>query len=318
VAGREGELMRRTGHMLIARSLLFASASFSAGVAPAQTADVPYVPTPAIVVDAMLNLAKVGPRDYVVDLGSGDGRIIIAAAKKYGARGFGVDIDSALVGEAQREAQRQGVSDRVNFYTRNIYITDFSQATVITMYLFPQVNMRLRPRFFAELKPGTRIVSHEFDMDEWKPDERITLKVPDKPYGAPSSDVLLWIVPANAAGRWRWTSETHKQYDEVVLEQNFQMLQGKGYIAGRTGSVTQGRVNGEQLRFAFRSEGPSGTVEHDFQGRLSGDTLRGEWTTRAQKTVRRDWQATRSTRGSININAHAPSAQHTALAEERK
>ena len=317
MAGGEGQLRRGTGHILTKASLLGWSLVL-ATVAGAQTADVPYVPTPAIVVDAMLSIAKVGPQDYVVDLGSGDGRINIAAAKKYGARGFGVDIDAALVNAAQREAQRQGVGDRVSFYARNLYITDFSQATVITMYLFPQVNMRLRPRFFSELKPGTRIVSHEFDMDEWKPDGRVTLKVPDKPYGPPSSEVLLWIVPANAAGRWRWPSQNNREDDEVVLEQSFQMLQGKGYIAGRTGSVTQGRVNGEQVHFTFQSKDGSGTVEHEFQGRLSGDALRGEWTTRTDRAVRREWQATRSARGTININARAPSARHMAFAEEQK
>jgi ribosomal protein L11 methylase PrmA len=130
-----------------------------AGAVGGDVPPIAYVPTPANVVDTMLNLAKVGANDFLIDLGSGDGRIVIAAAKRFGTRGFGVDIDGVLVGEAQREAQKQGVSDKVAFYARNLFVTDIGQATVITMYLFPQVNMRLRPRLFAELKPGTRIVS---------------------------------------------------------------------------------------------------------------------------------------------------------------
>ena len=164
----------------------------------------PYVPTPSNVVDAMLDIAKVGPGDFVIDLGSGDGRIVITAAKKYGARGFGVDLDGSLVSGARREAERQGVKDKVEFHARNLFITEIGQATVLTMYLFPRVNMQLRPRIFAELKPGTRVVSHEFDFGNWKPDAQKTIAVPNKSYGPPSSVVYLWIVPANAAGRWQW------------------------------------------------------------------------------------------------------------------
>src|ERR1051325_10877652 len=135
-----------------------------AGLACAQQSDVPYVPTPPNVVEAMLEIAKVGPNDYLIDLGSGDGRILITAAKKYGTRGLGVDLDGSLVSDAKREARRQGVADRVEFLEQNLFITDIDKATVLTAYLFPQVNMELRPRLFAELRPGTRVVSHEFDF----------------------------------------------------------------------------------------------------------------------------------------------------------
>ena len=163
-------------------------------------ADVPYVPTPPGVVDAMLRIAGVGPHDFVIDLGSGDGRIVIAAAQKHGARGFGVEIDGALVSAARREAQRAGVRDRVEFREGNLFATDIGVASVVTMYLYPGLMMQLRPRLFAELKPGTRVVAHDFDMDAWRPDARVTVPVPDKPYGPPSSEVFLWIMPANAAG----------------------------------------------------------------------------------------------------------------------
>src|SRR5687767_13221404 len=160
--------------------------------------DVPFVPTNQPAVEAMLLIAHVGPDDFVIDLGSGDGRIVITAAKKYGARGFGVDLDGGLVSQARREAERQGVKERAEFFTRNLFVTDIDRATVLTSYLFPRVNMELRPRIFSELRPGTRVVSHEFDYGNWKPDAHVRVPVPNKPYGPPSSDVYLWIVPANA------------------------------------------------------------------------------------------------------------------------
>ncbi|MGQ0751942.1 MAG: SAM-dependent methyltransferase [Betaproteobacteria bacterium] len=315
MAGDKGELMRpsrrRLGRTLIGLAVLALSP------AHAQVSDVPFVPTPPKVVDMMLGIAKVGPSDYVIDLGSGDGRIVIAAAKKYGARGLGVDIDSALVETARREAQRQGVSDKVSFANRNLFITDIRDATVITMYLYPQVIMQLRPRLLKELKPGTRIVSHEFTLDEWQPDAKVTVPVPDKPYGAPYSEVYLWIVPANATGKWRWRAPGAARDDEVTLEQTFQKLDGAGSVAGRAGRITDGRVTGEEVRFAFRPEDPGGVV-HEFSGRLTGDALRGTVIARGETAVQREWQAVRVARGTMNINAGAHAARNMARAEEQR
>jgi SAM-dependent methyltransferase len=154
-------------------------------VATALARDVPYVPTPHAVVEKMLEVAKVGPNDLVYDLGSGDGRIVIAAAKR-GARGVGIDIDDQRVWEAKNNARAAGVAGRVQFRQEDIFQTDFREATVVTMYLLTSVNMRLRPRLLAELKPGTRIVSHAFDLGDWKPLE--THKVG-------SSTVYYWVVP---------------------------------------------------------------------------------------------------------------------------
>jgi len=271
------------------------------GGALAQGADVPYVPTPAKVVEVMLGMAQVGPKDYLIDLGSGDGRIVITAAKKYGTRGLGVDIDSALVAEAQREARRQGVSDKVTFALRNLFITDISQANVVTMYLFPQVNMALRPRLLQELKPGTRVVSHEFDMDDWQPDERVRVPVPDKPYGAPSSDVFLWIVPADASGRWRWRMPGAAAEDVVTLRQRFQMLEGEGTVAGRAARWGGGRVRGEAVRFTFVTDVEGRAVQHEFAGRIDGDAIRG--TAMAREGGRHDWHATRTARGTMQVSA---------------
>jgi 2-polyprenyl-3-methyl-5-hydroxy-6-metoxy-1,4-benzoquinol methylase len=154
-------------------------------VASALARDEPYVPTPHAVVDKMLEVAQVGPNDVVYDLGCGDGRIVIAAAKK-GARGVGIDIDEQRIREARSNAAAAGVADRVQFRQEDLFKTDFREATVVTMYLLTSVNMRLRPRLLAELKPGTRIVSHAFDLGDWKPLE--THKVG-------SSTVYYWVVP---------------------------------------------------------------------------------------------------------------------------
>ncbi|AFY50637.1 Putative RNA methylase family UPF0020 [Nostoc sp. PCC 7524] len=149
-------------------------------------ADVPYVPTPQPVVDAMLEVAKVNKDDVLYDLGSGDGRIVNTAAQKYGTRGVGIDIDPERVQEANANAQKAGVTDRVKFIQQDLFNTDLSEATVVTLYLLPDINLKLRPKLFKELKPGTRVVSHAFDMGDWKPDK--TLQVDGK-------TIYYWVIP---------------------------------------------------------------------------------------------------------------------------
>jgi SAM-dependent methyltransferase len=150
------------------------------------TLDVPFVPTPTEVVNAMLKLAGVNKGDVVYDLGSGDGRIVIAAAKRHGAHAVGIDIDPARIDEATRNARQAGVADRVRFIRQDLFDADIGEATVVTLYLLPRVNQRLRPKLLAELKPGTRVVSHGFDMGDWKPERTIEIQ---------SVPVYLWIVP---------------------------------------------------------------------------------------------------------------------------
>lgn len=284
-------------------------------------ADVPYVPTPATVVDTMLNMARIGPNDYLIDLGSGDGRIVIAAAQRFGARGFGVDIDGALVSQAEREARKQGVADKVAFYARNLFITDISKASVLTMYLLPQVNLRLRPRLFTELKPGTRVVSHDFDMDGWEPDDRVTVPVPDKPYGEPKSEVYLWIIPANAAGTWRWRLggwPAARDY-EVVLEQTFQILSGRATVGAQPAQLGNARMRGEAIEFALVARIDGRDVRHDFSGRVSGDAIAGTVAVHETPPQRLVWNAARVARGRMNIEGATPStARHIDLAQERK
>jgi len=169
-----------------------------AGCGPifARVGDVPYVQTPAPVVEAMLALAEVGPDDVVYDLGAGDGRIVIAAARWRGARGVGIEIDPDLVRQARLAAERAGLADRVRFETRDLFTADLRAATVVTLYLSPDLNARLRPRLLAELRPGARIVSHQFPMADWTPSRTVRLTVDGREHV-----LYLWIVPARGGAR---------------------------------------------------------------------------------------------------------------------
>jgi SAM-dependent methyltransferase len=287
--------MRSAFAFLAAAAVALALWAGHAGAATMEP-DVPFVPTPPAVVDTMLKLAEVGARDYVIDLGSGDGRILIAAAKRHGARGYGVEIEGSLVSAARAEAERQGVGARVEFREENLHITDFSRASVMTLYLYPKLLMDLRPRFLADLKPGSRIVSHDFDMDDWRPDAHATVPVPGKPYGPPRSEVFLWIVPANAAGAWRWPSEAGEV--NLQIAQAFQMLEGKGRVGAEEARLEQGRMRGAEIRFILTSLAQGRPVRQEYSGLVGGDTITGKVKTGGREA---DWTATRSRRGSISL-----------------
>jgi len=217
--------------------------------------DVVWVPTSQALVDKMLDMAKVTPRDYVMDLGSGDGRTVITAAKR-GARAVGIEYNPDMVALSKMHAEQEGVSARATFMKADLYETDLSKATVITMFLLPEINLKLRPRILG-LKPGTRVVSNTFTMGEWHEDETATL---DEAAGCTTSwcTALLWIVPARVAG-------THKiPQGELVLKQDFQMLSGTLRSGGRT-LVVEGKVRGEDI--AFKAGG------REYRGRLNGRTL---------------------------------------------
>ena len=262
------------------RRLLIAVAGLLAaiGVASAQDfGDTPYVQTPQNVVDRMLQMAHVDARDYVIDLGSGDGRLVITAAKKYGARGFGVDLDRRLVELANRGAARAGVRDRAVFYERDIYQTDLSAASVVTIYLLPEVNLMLRPTLLSTLKPGTRIVTHDYDMGEWQPDEQIVMDAPDKPVGRDKkSKVFYWVVPGNAAGKWRWELPVAARpaVFEMTVAQNFQKISGNATVDGRALALSNARLDrrGRGVRTdrcarrrALRIRRPPGRPQHQRQ-----------------------------------------------------
>ena len=240
--------------------------------------DTPYVPTPQAVVDRMLELARLKAGETVIDLGSGDGRIMIEAASKYGARGFGVEIDPRLVELSSENAAKAGVADRVKFLQQDLFKTDFHEANVLTLYLLPDVNLALRPKILAELRPGSRVVSHDYGMGDWPPDAQETIPAPDKKVGArKESQVYLWTVPANVAGDWNFdlSSGTKSKTTRLVLKQSFQVVSGTVELTGK-GNVrfTQGRVSGDELRLTLPA-GAIGRRPVEMVGRASGDTLAG-------------------------------------------
>ena len=240
--------------------------------------DTPYVPTPQVVVDRMLDLAKLKAGETVIDLGSGDGRIMIEAAMHYGARGFGVEIDPRLVKLSNDRAAKAGVADRVKFLQQDLFKTDFHEANVLTLYLLPDVNLALRPKILAELRPGARVVSHDYGMGDWRPDAEETVAAPDKKVGArKESQVFMWTVPAKVAGEWRLelSSGAKSPPTRMVLRQKFQAVSGTVQLTGR-GDVPlkDGGLHGDELRATL----PAGATDRDpveMVGRATGDTLSG-------------------------------------------
>ena len=203
--------------------------------------EVPFVTTPDRVTLAMLKIGGVGPADRLIDLGSGDGRIVITAARRFGARGLGVEIVPDLVKRSRDAAARAGVADRTEFREQDLFKTDLSGATVITMYLLPEVNLQLRPSLLA-LAPGTRVVSHDWDMGDWLPDRSLTLDVPEKAIGREKiSRIHLWRVPAPVDGLWCGTEGV-----ALLLQQRFQQVQGQARAGGQARGLS-GRLDGARL-----------------------------------------------------------------------
>jgi hypothetical protein len=229
--------------------------------APAQTPprlDVPFVPTPQQVVERMLQMAEVKSTDFVIDLGSGDGRIVITAAKKYGARGLGVDLNPERVREARANAEREGVTDKVEFRVQNLFETDISPADVLTMYLLSTVNLQLKPRLLSDLRPGTRIVSHAFDLGDWQPDASDSVD---------GRQVFFWVVPAKVEGRWQ--VQHNGQSFLVDLKQTYQKLSGSVDMGGRTMPLKGGEVRGTQISFTIDAPGAA----QSFRGQVVGDRI---------------------------------------------
>ena len=220
--------------------------------------DAPYLATEFQVVDAMLGLAQVRPGDYVIDLGTGDGRILIAAARSFGARGLGVDIDPARLREAEANARAAGVAARVAFRREDLFDTALGEADVLTLYLAPEVNLRLRPRILTQMRPGTRVVSHAYDMGEWRPDRRLRVG---------TANVYLWIVPARIEGRWLLADGTRTA--TLELDQQFQAFIGTATANGQAVRVEQGSLAGSDIRFLA----DIGGGRRLFEGRLDGDTI---------------------------------------------
>jgi hypothetical protein len=289
------------------RVLLIASLAYAVfpGMSLAQDGrgDVVYVPTPQVTVDEMLAMAKVTATDFLIDLGSGDGRIVITAAKKYGARGLGVDLDTVLLGRAREGAKREGVADRAQFVEENLFDTDLSRATVITTYLLPEMNEKLRPKILA-LKPGTRVVAHDYDMGEWQPDEEKTLIVPEKKVGDPGkSYVFFWVVPAVIAGHWEslvYTGGRGVIY-EFDFDQSFQRVSGDLKVDGQRARLPIFNVRGDRVNFEIDAPQGKGLVKHRFTGLVRQDRIEGTVTIAGQKPLK--WTAQLKKRGQVRMTA---------------
>lgn len=279
--------------------------AIAALTAQQRSPDVPYVPTPHEVVREMLRVAQVGKDDVVYDLGCGDGRIVIAAVKDFGAkRGVGVDIDPERIRESNENAQKAGVTDRVKFLQQDLFETEVRDATVVTLYLLPSINIRLRPKLFRELRPGSRVVSHDFDMcDEcegegsetcikgWHPDKVLRVRGPYREH-----TVYYWVIPAGVAGTWRWSVQTPRGKREYVmtLRQRFQKVAGTVSVGEHESTITNAKLVGTQLSFTVTPEIGGQKVTMKFSGRVNGDTITGTVDIQGgQFPGKRDWVAKR-------------------------
>jgi hypothetical protein len=270
--------------VLSAPALIFAAQDPPAGQSQPQIGqpgkDVVWVPTPHRLIERMLQMADTTERDIVVDLGSGDGRIPIAAAKKFGARSLGIEYEADLVGLSIRSAAREGVADRVRFLRQDLFQTDLSEATVVTLYVSPAIMLTLRPRLLA-LKPGTRIVSHQFTLGDWEADEQAIVE---------GTSAYLWVVPAKAEGRWKL--RLGEDLYDLQLRQEYQMLRGSAERDGKRSPVIAARLRGADIRFVFvdRNGDP-----RSFSGRTAGDAMEGASRTHGQQDLR--WSARRQREG---------------------
>jgi hypothetical protein len=228
--------------------------------------DVVWVPTPQALVDKMLDMAKVTPQDYLIDLGSGDGRTVITAAKR-GTRAHGIEYNPDMVELSKRSASAEGVADKATFVKADLFESDFSKATVISMFLLPSINLQLRPKIL-DLKPGTRVVSNTFTMEDWQPDEKVTVE-PCVQW----CTALLWIVPAKVDGTWRTPQ------GDMTLKQQFQMLSGTFGSA----AIVNGRLRGDEISFS------AGGAQ--YTGRVNGNTIEGRATSGGRTS---DFMATRA------------------------
>ena len=275
---------------LLCVSLAGAASAHAAGLNAPQVGqpgkDVVWVPTPEKAVERMLLMAQVGPNDFVMDLGSGDGRIVIMAAQRFGARALGVELNPELVKLSAERAKRAGVSDRATFVQRDMFETDLRPATVITLYLLNELNLRLRPRLL-ELAPGTRIVANAFDMGEWEPDQ-----LDD----STASLLRLWIVPARVAGSWRWSLDVggRSRQLEMDLDQQFQRVSGVISVDRQRLRLRNARLKGDDLRFTIiESQRASQGVRYDYAGRVRDDRIEGEVVVN-ESSDRQHWVAERA------------------------
>ncbi len=257
------------------------------GDAQTRTPDVHFDPTPMDVVEAMLTRAGVNQNDVVYDLGCGDGRFVILAAKKFGARGVGIDIDPVRIKESKENAQKASVSERTTFIEGDLFKADIREATVITLYLLPDLNYQLRPKLFRELRPGTRVVSYTFDMADWEPDDMVQIR--DRFF-------YYWVIPANVKGLWHLNIESHRSplQEQLLFNQKFQEISGKISVGGREFPISDQRLWGDRLSFATSCNLDGKKAAMKFNGRVTGDILEGVVEIQeGSRTVTKSWKAHR-------------------------
>ena len=273
--------MRLLLHFILAAVLAVPASAFAQGEKNYEPQlgqpgkDVIWVPTPEEVVQRMLTMAQVGPNDFVIDLGSGDGRTVIAAAKR-GARALGIEYNPDMVKLSQENARKAGVSDKATFRRADIFQTDFSQATVITLYLLPSLNLKLRPQIL-QMKPGTRVVSHSFTMEDWEPDEVSSMD---------GRRAYFWVVPANVAGTW--SLDVAGKTAELDLEQTFQKIVGSVALGAVQGGLRDARLSGANISFSYVDDN---AVRRDFTGKVGDREMSG--TFRDQNGGTGNWTATK-------------------------
>jgi SAM-dependent methyltransferase len=264
--------------------------------------EVPYVPTPENVVAEMLKMADVGKDDVVYDLGCGDGRIVITAARELGCRGVGIDIDPRRIKESKKNATEAGVTGKVQFFLMDLFEADLSPASVVTLYLLSEVNLRLRPKLFRELAPGTRVVSHDFDMNSWKPDDSVVIDDEDpniyefEDYWS-RHNVYFWIIPANVTGTWEWSmpSISGNTKFKLTLDQMFQEVKGEA-LEGSTPIqvfIKNGKITGTKLEFSLERKIKNDIEKMHFAGEARGHTMEGSVTIEGKPDFKAKWKAKR-------------------------
>jgi hypothetical protein len=277
--------MTRLALLLLA---LLCDAAGAADVQPVKDAG-PYVPSPEAAVTQMLEYAHVGPNDFIIDLGSGDGRIVRTAAKRFGARGFGVEIKEDLVRKANADAKKEGIADRVKFIKQDLFKTDISQATVLTMYLLPDTVNMLREKLLKELKPGTRIVSHDYPLTGWIPEDTKTFDLPEKVAisGVQTTIVWLYLVPAKVDGEWTviLPPAYSKQPMKLTLKQQLTRVSGSARLDGREIPLEEVALRGDRLQFKLAGR------KGEFSGQVKARSIEGTLDTGGAKAP---WKASLS------------------------
>ncbi len=256
---------------LLLAALLFATSAVAQDKEPVNAG--PYVPSPDSVVADMLKIADVGPKDFVIDLGSGNGKIVLTAAKVFGASGFGVEIQDKLVKESNESAKREGVADRVKFVKQDLFKTDISQASVLTMYLLPNTVNMLKDKLLAELKPGTRIISHDYPLAGWIPEKYVQMDLEEKVSisGVTTTLIYLYLVPAKVAGSWsaKVPANVSKEPMRLQLQQQLTKLSGVAFVGGKELALEDPKLRGTQISFRLPGR------KTEFSGQVKGGTIEG-------------------------------------------